>query len=1298
MSSTSPSEADARLARVDQIVTAAMAELPPGAAVDVERLVAAHPELERELRAAALGLSSLQRSSERLTGPPVPERIGPYRVRREVGRGGMGVVYEAEDASLDRLVALKVLPRAISMQPGYVERFQREALAAARLEHPNVVPVYGVDEADGQHYIVMKLVDGVALDELADDLRVTTGSGSNGDGSTEPPPSSRGSSDLAGLLVSGRIGPTDNDLESGSSDGADEQGGESVRAGRAYHRNVARIARSVARALEYAHERGVLHRDVKPGNVLVDRTGQVWVTDFGLAKIGEEDDLTGAGGFVGTLRYTAPEQFHGRAEPRSDVYGLGLVLYELLALQRAIGGEERAEIVHEVLYGTPPNPRSLRAGVPEDLAHIAMKAIAKLPEQRYPDARSMGEDLTAFLEGKPVAARIPSALYVTRLALHRNRALVTALLFAFFLVGVMAIVYVAQLRRSADSESLLAYRGQIAAAAAEVQVGEIPMAEAHLERCPPAQRGWEWRHLNASSDQSLRTVRKVGETVRRMSFHEGALQLVHVRGVETLREDGIDSVQFPSSRSDRGDTMFAARSGDAWLALSYYKGVLVCPPGGVPVGTPIPENPDDAEGFETLGIIRFASDGGVSADGRRIVLVETDGDIVVIDAETLAVERRRRTQIRGVLGLAVHPDGMLGWTVSDEGICTEWDLETLEPTVLPIPRAGGRSVAYHAGTDRLAVGRVDHQIALYDRGTKDVRLLVGHTAPVVAVGFSNDGRRLSSADLGDSLRTWDLEGNQASRSLTGLSGRCRAILWHPSGRSFFTAGTSGDVQEWGPGFGGGHVVADAHESDVAGAAFSRDGTRVVTGGRDATIQVRSAATLGLERVMLGHRFELSGVAFHAQDRRVIGCDYGGEMLSFDVDTGRERWRATIGGVLTEPVVYRVAERERVAVASRAGRVEIRDADSGDVLAEAEMEGTSLTSLALFDELFVAGTATGELVFLDGTTLAPKRRVQVHDRAVLGITRGARMREVVSSGLDGFVAFVGVDDGRVRARTQTGGTGRSIDTDGLEAVAVSPDGARIAVASRGSVVRLLDAADGERLLDLVGHERWVRSVHFSPDGSKLLSTDSTASVMVWDAVDGLTRAQAVAERSELEEAARAQWAAWLGRPITDPDDVEEALALLGERTIHSRPFENALRSVLFQARLNDLPRTLERRALAAESRADTYGALQFVKGATRRRPDSYEVVRVDAVTRWVQGDADTCRLRLERLGVLDAERRATDVVVAALRERLGGGPAAAEGDVSSPDARGGADPVDAETARRILARAPLPAPEPASDSD
>ena len=222
MSSTSPSEADARLARVDQIVTAAMAELPPGAAVDVEGLVAAHPELERELRAAALGLSSLQRSTERLAGPPVPERIGPYRVRREVGRGGMGVVYEAEDASLDRLVALKVLPRAISMQPGYVERFQREALAAARLEHPNVVPVFGVDEADGQHYIVMKLVDGVALDELAGDLRVATGSGSRVDGSAQRSPSDDPPSDLATLLVSGRVAPADSALESGSSDGGAE--------------------------------------------------------------------------------------------------------------------------------------------------------------------------------------------------------------------------------------------------------------------------------------------------------------------------------------------------------------------------------------------------------------------------------------------------------------------------------------------------------------------------------------------------------------------------------------------------------------------------------------------------------------------------------------------------------------------------------------------------------------------------------------------------------------------------------------------------------------------------------------------------------------------------------------------------------------------------------------------------------------------------------------------------------------------------------------------------------------------
>ncbi len=257
---------------------------------------------------------------------PAWEQLGDYRIIGELGRGGMGVVYEAEQQSLGRRVALKVLVAPTRVEGGRRERFLREARAAARLHHTNIVPVYGIGEERGVYYYVMQLIAGRALDEVLEELRRLRG---------EAPVKS----------------PEPRDLPLMWAVGSDASGKSSEKT---YWHSVARIGLQVAEALAYAHGQGLIHRDVKPSNLLLDIRGNIWVTDFGLAKADDDGDLTHSGDVLGTLRYMAPERLQGHADARSDVYSLGLSLYELATLQPAFNTADRGVLLQQVAHHQPP--------------------------------------------------------------------------------------------------------------------------------------------------------------------------------------------------------------------------------------------------------------------------------------------------------------------------------------------------------------------------------------------------------------------------------------------------------------------------------------------------------------------------------------------------------------------------------------------------------------------------------------------------------------------------------------------------------------------------------------------------------------------------------------------------------------------------------------------------------------------------------------------------------------------------------------------------------------------------------
>jgi len=290
-------------------------------------------------------------------------RLGDFQLIREIGRGGMGVVYEARQLSLNRRVALKVLPPGLGLSREAKVRFEREAHAAAKLHHTNIVPVHAIGEQDGHHFYAMELIEGRSLDALLDEMRGGARDSANDKTETLAAPYVEGSATTSSVTDSTAT----------------------TSAGRQWFDAVARLLAEVAEALDYAHSKGVIHRDIKPANLLFDADDRLCIADFGLARLAQEPGVTMSGSLLGTPAYMSPEQISGKREKldhRTDIYSLGVVLYEMLTLRRPFPGQSQEQILHEVLTDEPSAPRRLNRRVPQDLETVCQKAMEKDPTRR----------------------------------------------------------------------------------------------------------------------------------------------------------------------------------------------------------------------------------------------------------------------------------------------------------------------------------------------------------------------------------------------------------------------------------------------------------------------------------------------------------------------------------------------------------------------------------------------------------------------------------------------------------------------------------------------------------------------------------------------------------------------------------------------------------------------------------------------------------------------------------------------------------------------------------------------------
>ncbi len=448
-----------------ELIEELSARMEAGEPVELQAYLDAHPEHASELRRlypALQLLADFSRSGEASVPPeglePAPALgmpLGDFHLLREIGRGGMGVVYEAEQLSLGRRVALKVLPFASTLDAKQLQRFKNEAQSAAHLHHPNIVQVFATGCERGVHYYAMQLIDGHTLAAFIAELRAQAqGEHKSAEVLTtlyqgalpipvaqqaanrqrqptgESAPDSRATAAAAAPLAMPPAALRETNPVAGMpTEGAVTQA--------SFFQLAAWLGIQAAEALEHAHQLGIVHRDIKPANLLMDGRGNLWVADFGLAHCQSQAGLTMSGDLVGTLRYMSPEQALGQrllVDHRTDIYSLGVTLYELLTLEPPFAGNDRQELLRQIAFEEPMPPRRLNKAIPTELETIVLKAMAKEPVERYASARDLADDLRYYLEDRPIRAKRTTWTQRLRKWQRRHRAAVATGIVSFILL------------------------------------------------------------------------------------------------------------------------------------------------------------------------------------------------------------------------------------------------------------------------------------------------------------------------------------------------------------------------------------------------------------------------------------------------------------------------------------------------------------------------------------------------------------------------------------------------------------------------------------------------------------------------------------------------------------------------------------------------------------------------------------------------------------------------------------------------------------------------------------------------